>query len=53
MHDLIKNYLKQMYFWTTVADIWSALLILFDLLKNAVCNPFPINNKFELQVLLL
>ena len=35
MDDLIKNYSNRMYFWTTVAEIWSALLILFDLLKNA------------------
>jgi len=30
-----------------IAEIWSALLILFDLLKNAVCIPCPINNTFE------
>jgi len=38
-----------MYFQTTVAEIWLALLILFDLLKNAVCIPCPINNNFELE----
>ena len=31
----------------------SALLILFDLLKNAVCIPCPINNNFELEASLL
>ena len=43
MDDLIKNYLNRMYFWTTIAEIWSALLILFDLLKNIICIPCPIN----------
>jgi len=38
-----------MYFQTTVAEIWSALLSLFDLLKNAACIPCPINNNFELE----
>ena len=38
-----------MSFYTTVAEIWSALLILFDLLKNAVCIPCLINNNFELE----
>jgi len=36
-----------MYFQTTVAEIWSALLILFDSLKNAVCIPCPINNNLN------
>ena len=36
-----------MHFQTTVAEIWSALLILFDMLKNAVCIPCPINDNFE------
>jgi len=31
------------------AEISSALLILFDLLKNAVCIPCPINNNFEME----
>ena len=31
-------------------EIWSALLILFDLLKNAVCIPCPINNDFDWRV---
>jgi len=35
-----------MYFQITVAATWSALLILFDLLKNAVCIPCPIKNNF-------
>jgi len=38
-----------MSFKTTVAEIWSALLILFDLFKKAVCIPCPINNNFELE----
>ena len=38
-----------MYFQITVAEIWSALLILFDLLKNAVCIPCPIKNNFEFE----
>ena len=38
-----------MNFETTVAEIWSALLILFDLLENAICIPCPINNYFELE----
>jgi len=42
-----------MNFQTTVAEIRSALLILFDLLKNAICIPFPINNNFELEATLL
>jgi len=42
-----------MFFWTTVAEIWSALVILFDLLKNAVCIPCTINNNFELEASLL
>jgi len=42
-----------MYFQTTVAEIWSALLILFDLLKNTVCIPCPINKNFELETSLL
>ena len=42
-----------MYFQTTVAEIWSALLILFDSLKNAVCIPCPINNNFEVEASLL
>ena len=42
-----------MYFQTNVAEIWLTLLILFDLLKNAVCIPCPINNNFELNVSLL
>jgi len=29
--------------------MWSALLILFGLLKKAVCIPSPINNNFELE----
>jgi len=33
----------------TVAEILIRdLIILFDLLKNAVCIPCPINNNFEL-----
>jgi len=36
-----------MHFQTTVAEIWSALLILFDMLKNAVCIPCLINDNFE------
>ena len=36
-----------MYFQTTVAEIWSALLISFDLLKKAVCIPCPINNNLN------
>jgi len=40
-------------FKSGVAEIWSALLILFDLLQNAVCIPCPINNNFELEVSLL
>jgi len=47
--DLIINYSNRVYFQTTVAEIWSALLILFDLLKNAVWIPCPINNNFELE----
>jgi len=42
-----------MYFKTTVAEILSVLLILFDLLKNAVCIPYPIDNTFELEASLL
>ena len=42
-----------MYFSTTIAEIWSALLILFDLLKNAVYIPCPINNNFALEASLL
>jgi len=42
-----------MYFLNTVAEIWSALLILFDLLKNAVWIPCTINNNFELEASLL
>jgi len=53
MDDLIKNYKNGKYFWTTVAEIWSALLILFDLLKNAVCIPCPINSNFEVEASLL
>ena len=49
MYDLIKNYSNRVYFETTAAEIWSTLLILFDLLKNAVCIPCPINNNFELE----
>jgi len=49
MDDLIKNYSNRMYFQTTAAEIWSALLILFDLLKNAVCIPCPIDNNFEFE----
>jgi len=51
--DLIKNYSNGIYFQTTVAKILSVLLILFDLLKNAVCIPCPINNNFELEAPLL
>jgi len=40
-----------MYFQTTVAEIPSTLLILFDLL--AVCIPCPINNNFDLKASLL
>jgi len=53
MDDLVKNYSTGMYFQTTVAKILSALFILFDLLKNAVCIPCPINNNFELEAPLL
>jgi len=42
-----------MHFQTTVAEIWSVLLILFDLLKIAVRIPCPINNNFELEASLL
>ena len=35
---------------TTEAEIWSALLSLCDLLKNAVCIPCPINDNFKLEV---
>ena len=37
----------------TVAEIRSALLILFGLLKNVICIPCPINNNFELEASLL
>jgi len=53
MDDLIKNYSNRIYFQTTVAEIWSALLILFDLLKNAACISCPINNNLELEASLL
>ena len=53
MDDLIKNYSNLMYFQTTVAEIWSALLILFDLLKIYVCIPCPINNNSEWEASLL
>ena len=33
--------------------MWSALFILFDLLKNAICIPCPVNNNFELVASLL
>ena len=46
MDDLIKNYLNWMYFLTTVPEIWSVLLIVFDLLKNTVCIPCQINNNW-------
>ena len=36
-------------FQTTVAEIWSALPILFDFLKKALCVPWPINNNLELE----
>jgi len=52
MDDLIKIYSNRIYFQTTAAEIWSALLILFDLLKNAVCIPCPIK-RFELEASLL
>ena len=42
-----------MYIQTTVPEMWSALFILFDLLKNAVSIPCPINNNFELEASLL
>jgi len=42
-----------MYVWTTAAEMWSALLISFDLLKNAVWIPCPINTNFELETSLL
>ena len=42
-----------MYFQTTVAEIWSALLILFDLLTNDICIPCPINNNSEWKTSLL
>jgi len=48
MHDKIIHSSK-----IFLAEIWSALLILFDLLKNAVCIPCPINNNFELEASLL
>jgi len=41
-----------MYFQTTVAEIWSALFILFDL-RNAVCISCTINNNYELEASLL
>jgi len=47
--DSIKNYSNRMYFETTVAEIWSALIILFDLLINAVRIPCPVDNNFELE----
>ena len=50
MDDLM-NHSNRMYFSTTVAEIWSALL--FDLLKNAVCIPCPIDNNLELEASLL
>jgi len=53
MNDLIKNHSIRIYYKTTVAEMWSFLLILFDLLKNAVCIPCPINNNFELEASLL
>ena len=53
MDDLIKNYLNRMYFQTTVVEIWSVLLILFDLLKNTICILCQINNNFELEASLL
>jgi len=42
-----------MYFEMSVCEIWSALLILFDLLKNAVCILCPINKNFESEASLL
>jgi len=53
MDDFIKNCSNGMYFQTNVAEIWLTLLILFDLLKNAVCIPCPINNNFVLEAPLL
>jgi len=38
---------------TTIAEIWSALLMLCGLLKSAVCIPCPINSDFELEGSLL
>ena len=42
-----------MYFKTTGAEIWLAILIVFGLLKNAVCITCPINNNFTLETSLL
>ena len=53
MDDLIKNYTNRMYCWTIVTEIHSALLILFDFLKNAVCITCSISNNFELEASLL
>ena len=33
-------------FYHAVAEIWSVLLSMFDLLKNAVCIPCPIKNNW-------
>ena len=51
--NLIKNFSNKMYFQTTVAEIWSALITLFDLLKITICIPCPINNNFEFEASLL
>jgi len=53
MDELIKKYSNRMYFQTTVAEICSALLLLFDLLKDPVCIPCLNNNNFELEASLL
>jgi len=44
--DFIENR-RVKYFYT------APYLIFFDLLKNAVCIPCPINNNFELETSLL